>query len=69
MNDIKIIALIRKIKTAPWRELFEVNWKMWELEDEITVNNKDLKKVGELYLKLRALTKQRAKLKGEIKTY
>ena len=69
MNDTKIIALIRKIKTAPWRELFEVNWKMWELEDEITANQKDLKKVGELYLKLRDLTKQRAKLNGIKKTY
>lgn len=69
MNDTKIINLIRKIKTAPWRKLFEINWKMWELEDEITANKSDLRKVGELYLKLRELTKQRARLKGETKTY
>ena len=69
MNDQKIINLIRKIKISPWRELFEINWKMWELEDEITANKDDLRKVGELYLKLRGLTKQRAKLKGEKKTY
>lgn len=69
MNDAQIIKLIRKIKTAQWRALFEVNWQMWELEDEITVNQKDLKKVGELYLKLREFTKKRAKLNGVKKTF
>lgn len=69
MTDSEIISLIRKIKTSSWRELFEINWKMWEKEDEITANIKDLKKVGKLYLELRELTKQRAKIKGEKKTY
>ena len=69
MNDAETIRLIRKIKTASWRSIFEVNWKMWELEDEITVNKHDLKKVGELYLKLRELTMERARLNGEQKNY
>ena len=69
MNDAQTIKLIRKIKTSKWRPLFEVNWKMWELEDEITANAKDLRKVGELYLKLRALTIERARLNNEKKNY
>lgn len=69
--DRETIKLVRKIKTSSpvFQALFAVNWKMWELEDEITANIEDPKKVGELYLKLRIETKVRARLKGEKKTY
>jgi len=49
-------------------DFFEVNMEMWKLEDKIS-DSKDLKEIGKLYLELRKLTKKRAKLKGEKKTY
>lgn len=42
---------------------------MWNLEDEITANWEDEAEIGRLYKKLRALTKERANLKNEAKSY
>jgi hypothetical protein len=69
--DRETIALVRKIKTSSlaFQQLFWVNWQMWELEDDITKRKEDLETVGKLYLELRELTKVRAGLKGETKTY
>ena len=48
--------------------LYFVNYKMWWKEEEIS-KAKDLEKIGKLYLELRVLTKKRARIKNESKTY
>src|SRR3990167_530492 len=67
------IDIVRVLRTSPPKVqlLFSINLKMWDKEDEITAAAKagDMAKVGELYMELRALTKERAAIKGETKTY
>lgn len=48
------------------RELFKINSKMWDLEEEITANVEDLETVGRLYLELRELSLQRVDAKNKI---
>ncbi len=45
--------------------LYDINSRMWELEDRITEEG-NLKKVGALYMQLRDLTLQRMEVKNEI---
>ena len=48
--------------------MYRVNKEMWELEEVIS-KTEDLAEVGRVYRQLRELTKKRAELKGERKTY
>ena len=49
-------------------QFLSINKKMWALEDEISATQ-DLTEIGRLYLELRELTKERAKLKRDPKKY
>ena len=50
-------------------ELYRLNYLMWYKEEEISREKEDHAEVGRLYLELRELTKDRAKIKKEFKTY
>lgn len=74
MNDIDIYTIVQLkrehglIDEDLIKKFYEVNKAMWDLEEKITVARTD-EEVGKLYRELRALTKVRARLKSDPKTY
>ena len=54
---------------VPTLNLYEINKKMWNLEEKITSNQHDLALAGKLYLELRELSLQRVNAKNKIAKY